>query len=120
MKYGELKAKTRLKLGAFLLVCDPYGIRTRVLALRGPRPRPLDEWAVCCLNEGHYNSNTPRVKIGMYGSVAVSLTQCALDVTVGVTLGDVLTLVVVLFTACQCNLYLCPATFQIKHGRDGG
>ena len=21
----------------------PYGIRTRVLALRGPRPRPLDE-----------------------------------------------------------------------------
>ncbi len=23
----------------------PYGTRTRVSALRGPRPRPLDEWA---------------------------------------------------------------------------
>src|SRR5690606_39770087 len=28
---------------AFLEDGAPYGIRTRVLALRGPRPRPLDE-----------------------------------------------------------------------------
>lgn len=28
----------------------PYGIRTRVLALRGPRPRPLDEWSECSLS----------------------------------------------------------------------
>ncbi len=25
----------------------PYGVRTRVSALRGRRPRPLDEWSLC-------------------------------------------------------------------------
>src|SRR5689334_7001281 len=29
--------------GGFSMNGAPYGIRTRVLALRGPRPRPLDE-----------------------------------------------------------------------------
>src|SRR5690606_5144731 len=30
----------------------PYGIRTRVLALRGPRPRPLDEGSGGCARTG--------------------------------------------------------------------
>lgn len=39
------KASPKPGEASLLIPCGPYGTRTRVSALRGPRPRPLDEWA---------------------------------------------------------------------------
>lgn len=42
MKALENKEKAAI-LQAAVCIGDPNGIRTRVAALRGPRPRPLDD-----------------------------------------------------------------------------
>ena len=42
MKCLENKAKRQVFIPA-VCIGDPNGIRTRVAALRGPRPRPLDD-----------------------------------------------------------------------------
>src|SRR5690606_32805610 len=41
--HGHQKKKARTSLCGLPVFGAPYEIRTRVLALRGPRPRPLDE-----------------------------------------------------------------------------
>lgn len=45
LKALEIKEKAAI-LQAAVCIGDPNGIRTRVAALRGPRPRPLDDGTV--------------------------------------------------------------------------
>ena len=43
---SDKKQRVRPKNLTRVLIGDPNGIRTRVAALRGPRPRPLDDGTV--------------------------------------------------------------------------
>ena len=45
LKALEIKEKAAISMTA-VCIGDPNGIRTRVAALRGPRPRPLDDGTV--------------------------------------------------------------------------
>src|SRR5687767_12334400 len=48
---------------------DPYGTRTRVFAVRGRRPRPLDEGAMR-LRSGHIGGGARAVKLAPGGAAA--------------------------------------------------
>ena len=45
-QFSDKNQEVTLKNATPLQIGDPNGIRTRVAALRGPRPRPLDDGTV--------------------------------------------------------------------------
>src|SRR5690606_39169404 len=50
------KNEARASLRGLVGYGAPYGIRTRVLALRGPRPRPLDEGSGVSLGDAGWTT----------------------------------------------------------------
>src|SRR5688500_13943817 len=61
---AALRCRTEPSLAAILSRDDgdPYGTRTRVFAVRGRRPRPLDEGAAARSADGAYGGGAPAVK----------------------------------------------------------
>ena len=52
---NQLRHRALTSLRRFGVVRTPYGIRTRATALKGRRPRPLDEGGLAESLRGHHN-----------------------------------------------------------------